>query len=62
MICKVIGDLTEKRAQHDNYDHYGAKKQFYCHPEEQLQNWGHRNKLPVPWAALPTNRRIQNDA
>ena len=49
MICKVIGDLTEKLVQHDNYDHYGARKQFYLHLAEQLQKWGHQSKLHVPW-------------
>ena len=61
-MCEVIGDLTKRRARRDNNDHYGARKQFYRHHAEQLQNWGHRNKLPVPWAALLTHRRIQNDA
>ena len=62
MICKVNEDLTERLVQHDDCDHYGARKQFYLHLTEQLQNWGHRNKLPVPWAALPTHRRLQNHA
>ena len=44
MICKVNGDLTGRLVQHDNYDHYGARKQFYLHLAEQLQNWGYRNK------------------
>ena len=62
MICKFIGDLTEKLVQHDDYDHYGSRKQFYLHLAEQLQNWGHKNIFRVAWAALPTHRQIQNDA
>ena len=62
MMCKVNGDLSGRLVQHDDYDHYGARKQFYLHLAEQLQNWGHRNKLPVPWAAIPTHRQIQNVA
>ena len=62
MICKVIGDLTKKLVQHDNYDHYGAWRQFYLHLAEQLQNWGHQSKLHVPWAGPPTHRQIRNDA
>ena len=61
MICKVIGDLTEKLVQHDDYDHNGARKQFYLHLAEQLQNWGHRSKLRVPWAAPTIHRQTQND-
>ena len=62
MICKVIGDLTEKLVQHDDYDHYGAMKQFHLHLAEQLQNWGHQSKLHVPWAGPPTQRQLRNDA
>ena len=49
MICKVIGDSTEKLVHHDDYDHYGVRKQSYLNLAEQLQNWGHRSKLRVPW-------------
>ena len=62
MIWSVIGDLTERLAQHEDYDRYGARKQFYLHLSEQLQNWGHQSKLHVPWAAPPVHRQTQNDA
>ena len=62
MIYKDNGDLTERLVQHDDYDHYGARKQFYIHLADQLQSWGHQIKLHVPWVGPPTHRRIQNDA
>ena len=46
MKCSVIGDLTEKLAQHDNYSQYGARKQFYPGLSRQLQNWGHQSTPP----------------
>ena len=62
MICSVIGDLTETLAQHDNCDHFGARKQFYLGFSKQLQNWGHQNTPPVPWAAQPTHHWTETDA
>ena len=62
MICSVIGDSTERLAQHADYGHFGARKQFYPGLSKQLQNWGHQSTPPVPWAAQPTNHRIQTDA
>ena len=46
MICTVIGDLTEKPAQHNDYGHIGQKKQFFLHPSRQLRNWGHQSTPP----------------
>ena len=59
MLWSVIGDLTERLAQHDHYD---ARKQSYLHLSGQLQNWGHQSKLQVPWAAPPTHPQTQSDA
>ena len=58
MIWSVIGDLTGRLAQHDDYSHYGATKQFYLRLSKHLQNWGHQSKPPVPWAAPPTHCQI----
>ena len=62
MICSVIGDLTEKLAQHDDYDHFGPKKQFFLGFSRQLQNWVRQNTPPVPWATQTTHHRTQTNA
>ena len=62
MIWSVIGDLTGRLVQHDDYGHYGARKEFSLHLSKQLQNWDRESKLPVPWAAPLTHHRTQNDA
>ena len=46
MIWSIIGDLTERPAQHDDYGHCGARKQSYFQLSKQLQSWGHQSKLP----------------
>ena len=46
MICSVIGDSTERLVQHDDYGHFGARKQFYPVLSRQLQNWGHQSAPP----------------
>ena len=62
MIWSVIGDLTERLARHDDYDHYDTKKQSYFRLSKQVQKWGHQIKLHVPWAAPPTHRQTQSGA
>ena len=46
MICSVMGELTERLTRHDNYGHFGAKKQFHPGLSRQLQNWGHQSTTP----------------
>ena len=46
MICTVIGDLTERPAQHNDYGHFGQKKQFFLPFNRQLRNWGHQSTPP----------------
>ena len=62
MIWSVIGDLTERLAQQDNYDNYGVRKPSYLQLAKQWQNRGHQSKFHVPWAAPLTHHRTQNDA
>ena len=62
MLWSVIGDLTERLAQHDECDHYVAKKKSYLRLSKQLQNWSHQNKLHVPLATPATHRQTQSGA
>ena len=59
LISKVNGELIEKQAQHDDYGHFGAKKQFYLDLSSQLRIRGHQS---TPWAAPLTHRQAQIEA
>ena len=77
MICSVIGDLTERLAQHDDYGYFDARKQLYPGLSRLVfqgnsfilvfqGNWSLKANLQstplVLWAAQPTHHGTQTDA
>ena len=59
MICKVIGDLTEKLVQHNDCDHFDEMQQFCRGFSKRIQDWPLRNTPLFPLAKQLTRRQIQ---